>query len=222
MWTEIINNSNQFLTIGLICIIAEMTPGQDFILVARNSLVGGRKTGIYTAFGMGIGVIFHTSFILFLLSYIKNYSSSILEIIRYFGIIYLVYLGISSIIKDSVKLDPKSLDSKLAQNMPIVVLLTPIKGFVIGIISSILNPFTAIFFMSTIGLVADLNAFVSIKLFIILEAFIICTLWLCFVSFIFSNQTLKTLLIEKLDHWINKIAGLILLIIAIKIFFSKI
>ena len=210
-----IDNYTYFLKIGLIFITAELIPGQDFMLVMRNNLIGNRKIGFYTSIGIGLGVIFHSSYILFILSYIKEYSSLVIEIIRYFGASFLIYLGISSITKLNTKFDiseKNTTDSKSSY-------LTPMRGFYTGVISSVLNPFSIIFFTSTLGLAADLNSSFYIKMLIILEAFVICITWLFFISIIFSSNFLKTVLLKNLGNWISKIAGGFLIIIALIMLF---
>jgi len=42
----------EILTIALIHFLALVSPGPDFIIVTRNSLVYSKRAGIYTALGL--------------------------------------------------------------------------------------------------------------------------------------------------------------------------
>ena len=46
-------------TITIIHLLAVISPGPDFIMACRNSLIYSRKTGIWTAVGFGFGIMVH-------------------------------------------------------------------------------------------------------------------------------------------------------------------
>src|SRR6266498_2815947 len=47
------------LTVALVHLLAVISPGPDFMMIARNSLIYSRKTGIYSAVGLGLGILVH-------------------------------------------------------------------------------------------------------------------------------------------------------------------
>jgi threonine/homoserine/homoserine lactone efflux protein len=47
---------NEILAVGLITLLAVISPGADFALVTRNSYQYGQRLGLYTAYGIACGV----------------------------------------------------------------------------------------------------------------------------------------------------------------------
>lgn len=82
-----------FVTIGIISLLAAMSPGPDFAVVTKNSLFGSRTTGLYTAVGVGLGIFLHVGYSLVGIGLVISQSIFIFSIIKYVGAAYLLYLG---------------------------------------------------------------------------------------------------------------------------------
>ena len=52
----------ELLAVITITILAVMSPGPDFAMVSRNSLMRSRRAGVLTAFGIGTGVFVHVAY----------------------------------------------------------------------------------------------------------------------------------------------------------------
>mgnify|MGYP003893202783 CR=1 FL=1 len=85
------------ITVTLVHLMALISPGPDFILACRNTIQYSSNIGIWTAVGFGIGVAIHISYSLFGLTLVIAQSNFFVDIIKYLGAAYLIYLGISSI-----------------------------------------------------------------------------------------------------------------------------
>lgn len=48
---------SEFLTVALIHLLAVASPGPDFAIVVRESVGYGRRAGLFTAFGVGSGIL---------------------------------------------------------------------------------------------------------------------------------------------------------------------
>lgn len=68
-------------------------PGADFFFVLSRALGGGAKTGIYAAFGVATGVLFHTFLAVIGLSALLLSSATAFTVIKYIGAAYLCYIG---------------------------------------------------------------------------------------------------------------------------------
>lgn len=88
---------SNLMLVALVTVLAVISPGPDFAVIVRNGLRYGRKPGLATAAGIGSGVVVHTTYILLGLGYVVNTYSWVLEVIRYAGAAYLIWLGISSL-----------------------------------------------------------------------------------------------------------------------------
>lgn len=54
----------ELIVVVTITLLAVISPGQDFAMVTRNSLMLSRRSGVLTALGIGLGVTVHVSYTL--------------------------------------------------------------------------------------------------------------------------------------------------------------
>ncbi len=114
-----------------------MTPGQDFIYVMIRSISQGTRAGIIAIAGLMIGVTLHTLAAATGIAAILLTSSYAFMVVKLVGATYLIYLGIQAF-RQKGNLDI----NKPRENASDLKLLKE------GIISSVLNPKLAIFFMA--------------------------------------------------------------------------
>lgn len=85
----------EFATVALINFLAVLSPGPAFVLTTRNSLKYSRQTAFYTAVGLGLGVLVHIINSLIGFGYLISQSNQLLNVIKYIGAGYLIYLDIN-------------------------------------------------------------------------------------------------------------------------------
>ena len=205
-----IDNFYLFLTVS---ILINLSPGPDMIYTAARSLSQGTKAGIFSALGIFVGCLFHITAAVFGLSKLIEESVLLFSIIKYAGAAYLIYLGIRSFLNN--KKTKKEIDT-----LPI---LTNRKIFFQGILTNILNPKVAIFFLSF------LPQFINPQSNYLKEQIAFLGLWFdvqgtvtlivvaCAVG-AFKNILQKN---TAIWNWQEKITGLILFGLGVKMFFSK-
>jgi threonine/homoserine/homoserine lactone efflux protein len=119
-------------------LVLAITPGPGIFYVLARSLRGGRREGVLSAAGTFLGGLVHVAAAAFGLSAILAASAIAFETVRYAGAAYLIYLGyrmIRSRHQEALALDP-SVASR--------------GTFVQGVMTEVLNPKTALFFLSFI------------------------------------------------------------------------
>ena len=125
-----------FLTAAVVLAI---TPGPGIFYVLTRSLKGGRGEGYASAFGTAVGGLFHVVAAAFGLSAILATSAVAFNIVKVLGAVYLIYLGIRTFLS---KDEPFEIDvSVQSQNRRAVYQ---------GILTEMLNPKTALFFLAFI------------------------------------------------------------------------
>jgi threonine/homoserine/homoserine lactone efflux protein len=131
----------RFLVFLGAALILAITPGPGIFYVLARSLRGGRKEGMLSAAGTFLGGLVHVAAAAFGLSAILAASAIAFETVRYAGAAYLIYLGYRMIRSrhEAEALDP-ALDSEGASR----------GTFVQGVVTEVLNPKTALFFLSFI------------------------------------------------------------------------
>ena len=121
------------------CILLNITPGQDTMYILGRSVAQGRQAGFMSVLGIMTGVLVHTLLAALGLSVILATSSLAFSIIKYAGAVYLVCIGIGFIINRN--------DRSSLPDAPTPA-LNPLKIFQQGVLTNVLNPKVALFFLS--------------------------------------------------------------------------
>ncbi len=119
-------------------------PGPGMLYVLSRTISGGRSAGVASTLGAATGGMVHVFGAALGVSAILATSAVAFSIVKYLGAIFLIYLGIKMILSSF-----KNIDSEigLSQEQQQVDMKS---AFYQGIVSEILNPKTAIFFLAFI------------------------------------------------------------------------
>jgi threonine/homoserine/homoserine lactone efflux protein len=126
------------LTTYILVVLGLMViPGPATLLTLARAVSGGRRVGLATGFGIAAGDLFHTMMATFGLSALLATSALAFEIVKYAGVIYLIYLGFKAFVEKGSSID-----------VPTAQAITPMRAFRQGFFTEILNPKTALFFLA--------------------------------------------------------------------------
>jgi len=114
-----------------------VTPGQDTALTIRNTLRGGRRGGVLTALGVGTGQCGWALATSAGLATLLVASEPVFRALRWFGAVYLGYLGLQSLLRSLRK-------TRVSGSEP----RTQARPYRQGFLSNLGNPKMAIFFSS--------------------------------------------------------------------------
>lgn len=206
-----IENLGGFIVASIIIVI---TPGIDTILVLTRSISKGKTAGLYSALGVSVGLIFHTTAVTLGLSLIIAQSAIAFSTIKYLGAVYLIYLGIKSIISKSNQMDIKPTKIKI-EGMK--------KMFFTAFLSDVLNPKIAMFFLAFLPqfiIPSQINnpiPYLILGTIMFLTTLIWCSI-LALMGSKFCNLFNRQINAEK---WLNKTAGFVFILLGLKIALSK-
>lgn len=177
-----------------------LVPGPNFILVSRNSIMGGKKAGIVSALGITVGILLHA--VIALNIFVTTYSyPTIFRSLRFVGSVYLIYLGYKFFFSH---FSNKSSFSDLQNTSP----------FRTGFFLEITNPFISFFYLSLFTYVFGQKPYIIQGIVAIFWIAIIVFSWFALEAIVFSrNRIQKNLL--KHAFWIRAISGGLMLIYAI-------
>jgi RhtB (resistance to homoserine/threonine) family protein len=195
------------LSVALIHLLAVASPGPDFIMVTRNSLVYSRQSGIYTAIGLGLGILLHVTYSLLGIALIISQSVLLFSIIKYLGAAYLIYIGIKSL------LAKRSKQANL-ETSHINKDLTKLQAIRIGFLTNATNPKATLFFLSVFTLVIQPSTPLDIKMIMGAEMAIATAVWFAIIATLVSHRIIK-IRIMKIQHHIERIMGGILIVFGI-------
>ncbi|HXN92853.1 MAG TPA: LysE family translocator [Candidatus Acidoferrales bacterium] len=130
-------DTHRFLLFFVAALLLAVTPGPGIFYVLARSLAGGRREGILSSFGTFVGGLFHVLAAALGVSAILAASAVAFHTVKYAGAAYLVWLGIRMI---------RTRNAEMAVSPS-----PPSQGaFRQGILTEVLNPKTALFFLSFI------------------------------------------------------------------------
>ncbi len=201
-----------FLTVALAHLLAVISPGPDFVMITRNSLIYSRRTGIYTAVGLALGILVHITYSLAGIGFIIAKSLLLFNIIKFLGAAYLIYIGYKSLTAKSSKLDVSVQNIKKD--------LSRLVAVKIGFLTNVTNPKATLFFLSLFTLVITPSTPIFIKILLGAEMSIVTFLWFAFVTYLTSHHLVKNK-IGGVQHFAEKFIGIVLIALGIKVAFSS-
>lgn len=205
------NDFSLITSVALIHLLAVISPGPDFFMALKNSMTYSRKTGIYTAIGFGLGIAVHVFYSLAGLALIISQSIVIFNVIKYLGVAYLLYIGIKSFLS-------KTADIKV-ENKEHLQDISPLKAVSMGFLTNVLNPKASLFFLSLFTLVIGPNTGTTTLIIISFILVIDTMLWFSLVAIFFTQKRVRVVF-NRYQKWFNKLFGVLLVGIGLKIAFS--
>jgi RhtB (resistance to homoserine/threonine) family protein len=197
----------EIIAVSTIAIFMAMLPGADFVMVTRTSISNGRLAGLYMSLGMSLSVCIHASYSIAGLAVVIASSAWLFSAIKYLGAAYLIYLAWQLLTTREI-LDKGQIGST-TQMSPFIALRS-------GFTCNILNPKTSIFFLSIFTQVVSVDTPLlmqtSYGMIIVLAHFI----WYSSVTLLLSQPNILSYF-KQHKQKIDKVAGIILMLIAIKL-----
>ena len=81
----------------LTSLVVVLIPGTGVVYTVSSSIGGGRRRGLFAAVGCTLGIVPHMLAAMLGLSGIMQAGSVVFEVVRWAGVAYLVYMGLSMI-----------------------------------------------------------------------------------------------------------------------------
>lgn len=209
MFTEYLPS---ILALTGIQLVGVISPGPDFAITVRNSLIYSRKTGVLTAVGIALGILVHLAYILLGLGMIIAKTVWLFHLFKYLGAGYLMYLGIKGVMARK-----GAFDYGIIKHQKDISSFAALRN---GFLTNALNVKCMLFFMSI------LSAFLTpeepgVIIFIYGAIIFISTLvWFVIVALCFSHERLR-LVFSNLRHWIERVMGGLLLILGMRMLFVE-
>lgn len=125
-------------------LIGAIVPGPDFAMVTRNTMLGGRTAGMWTALGIALGICVWVVATSFGLAALLAASVLAFTVVKIAGAAYLVYLGVRSIISALKDRRKPVADLGLSRE------ITHWQAFRTGLLTNVLNPKALVFFTALV------------------------------------------------------------------------
>lgn len=202
----------EFLTVVVIHLLAAMSPGPDFIMISRNSISCSRRAGVYSALGLGLGILVHVTYSLVGIGFIISRSILFFSIIKYIGAAYLVYIGWRSLRARPYAAAQESGGARRELGRFAAVRM--------GFLTNVLNPKATLFFFALFTQVVRLETPKAIQALYGLEMSIMTFLWFGFVALALSHPAIKGRFVS-VGHRLEQAFGVILIAFGVKVALSS-
>jgi threonine/homoserine/homoserine lactone efflux protein len=121
-----------------------LTPGPDMLYIAARSVSGGRTAGILSALGISVGLLFHVAALALGLAALLATVPLAYDIVRLVGAVCLLILGLALLLRPQRGSDIASLPRSRLRVI-----------FAQGVVTNVLNPKVALFFLAFLPQFAD-------------------------------------------------------------------
>ena len=188
-----------WISVASVCAAGAMSPGPSLAVVVKNTVQGGRKQGVMTAIGHGLGVGFYAFVAVFGMARVLDAFPGLSRGIELGGGLYLLWLGIQAF--------------RFAGKGDMTQQQTGRRGFFDGMAISVLNPKIAVFFLALLVPFLPLDATAADRAGVAGLAMVIDGGWYMFAAILLATTGAADWLASK-GIWVDRVLGTILFAVA--------
>ncbi len=194
-----------FLKIFTVCLLGAMSPGPSMVVVINNAIFKSRFHGILTSLGHGVGIGMYALFAVLGIALIIKTNLLVFNGIKFISIIFLIYLGVKSIInRNDLDFNKSTLNGGIA-------------SFSQGMSISLLNPKIFIWFVAIYSQFMSFDNDIFFNAVLVLTAGIVDAVWYVTLTLLVTSKIAlenikdKSVLLQKFVGSIFIVIGLMLL-----------
>lgn len=208
----------EFLTIAIAHLLAVASPGPDFAIVLRQSLVHGRRTALWTSIGIGTGISLHIAYALLGIGLLLMGSATAFTVLKFAGAAYLAWIGVQAL-----RSRPRTVPAEggAANGTPAPAALpTDRAAFVTGFLTNALNPKATLFFLALFPVAVSPTTPRLVQAGYGVWLILATMAWFCFVSLVFTRPEVRRRFFRH-GHWIDRVLGVVFLGFALSLVFAE-
>ena len=193
----------EIIAVASITVLAVISPGADFAMVTRNSLLHGRTAGLLAALGIAAGVQLHVLYTMLGVGVLLQHSPQWFSAIKLAGALYLIYVGYQTWVSRPQADTPS--DTRLQGLSTLGALRT-------GFLTNALNPKTTLFVVSVYTQVVHPDTSLGIQIGYGLFMSLAHGTWFGLVAAFFSDPGLRMRMLRRqvaLNRAIGGVLGLL-------------
>ncbi|WP_221030965.1 LysE family translocator [Actomonas aquatica] len=192
----------EFGSVALAHALAVASPGPDFTLILRQSLVHGRATAVASAWGIGSGILVHVTISLLGVGALVRHQPQLFALLKYAGAAYLAWLGVMAL---------RSRGSTAAPTTAEVAAPAPPHGrraWLRGFLTNVLNPKATLFFIAlfTVGISPETP--VGVQALYGGWMAVATGAWFSLVAWVFTRERVRSVY-QRGAVWIDRALGLV-------------
>jgi threonine/homoserine/homoserine lactone efflux protein len=194
--------SPEFLATSLVVVLL---PGTGVVYTVSSAMAGGRNRGFVAAVGCTLGIVPHMVAAMLGLSGVMQAGASAFEVVRWVGVAYLAYMGIS-MIRNGGALQLDDEDS----NEPSDTSLTIIRR---GVLLNLLNPKLTVFFFAFLPQFLDTAPRLLDPRLVMLGAIFMAITLVVFLGYAYAAAAVRDQVLQspRVMQWVQRSLGALLL-----------
>lgn len=182
----------------------------DTALITKRTLAEGKKAGFQMALGITAGSLGHTLAASLGLSALLLQSAFAFNVIKWAGALYLIYLGLTALLARKSDQNKQNINGK-----------KPKSAFQEGLLSNLLNPKVAVFFLTFLPQFVTNADRAMIDLFLMGCVYALMSI-IWFIAYVLCLHYIREwLLSPKVQLGMEKATGVVLIGFGIKLLFTK-
>jgi RhtB (resistance to homoserine/threonine) family protein len=202
----------QWLTLVAVFSLAVISPGPDFVMAVRNSVLHSRRTGILTALGFGAGVMVHVTYTVLGIAALIAQSILLFNILKFAGAAYLIWMGVQALrSKGMPELQIPETGPKETQ-----AIMSDSAAFRSGFLTNLLNPKATLFFLAIFSQIIRPETPHIWQAVYGLTCAAMVVGWFSLVAFVLTQDQVRSRFL-KAAHWIDRVCGVLLIGLGIKV-----
>ena len=195
-------------------LLLNFTPGADTLYIVGRSTLQGARAGAVAALGIGAGCCVHMLAAALGLSALLAASATAFTVVKLIGAAYLIYLGVS-LWRSGPR--PHATGRPAAPRAPLRVV------FAQGVLTNVLNPKVALFFLAFLPQFVDADAPYKLVAFLFLGLVFNFngTLWNLFVAWSAAKVGGRVAARGRAAEWLSRAAGAAFVALGVKLALSE-
>lgn len=203
--------TSAFLAVAAIHFLALVSPGPDFAMIARQSLLRSRSAGMWTAVGLGLGILVHAGYSLLGIGLLISRSIVLYNTIKWIGALYLIWIGIQSWRAHATGRDDAA--DMLPQTEPWTTSLRT------GFLTNVLNPKATLFMLALFTQVIDPATPLALQLTMGIYMGAMTTAWFALLANVLGVAPVRSLF-ERARRAVDRCVGTVLILLGLRVAFS--
>jgi threonine/homoserine/homoserine lactone efflux protein len=193
----------QWLALLSVFALGLISPGPDFVIAVKNSVLHSRRTGVFTV--LGIAALISQSILLF-------------SVIKYIGAAYLIYLGVKSLRSKGLQKGEVSKCIKNAEHEGSS--LSTMSAIRSGFFTNLLNPKATLFFLAIFTQIISPETPVLWKAIYGASCSVMTAIWFSIVAYVLTHRSIRHSFLAA-SQWIDRICGVFLIAFGLKVALSS-
>ncbi|MCB1650451.1 MAG: LysE family transporter [Alphaproteobacteria bacterium] len=203
-----------WLIFASVQLAATMSPGPAFIVATRNAMMYGRRAGVYTALGLGLGVGAHVVFVLCGLAVVLSQSVLLFNIIKYAGAAYLIFIGAKALLHGGKAAEIQTMQVGGQKSLSVF------KAVKHGFLTNLLNPKAVIFFGAIFTQFLQPGMSSGVLVLYGTTSVMVEILWFSGLSIVLTHAKVRARF-TAISGWFDRVCGGLLMALGVRLALSK-